>query len=71
MAESYQEPEFSRTEFTAEERARLRRMLWYDDRANFLWTTIRRWAIAWTALGVATALLKDQIRWVLKALFTT
>jgi hypothetical protein len=70
MAESYHEPEFSRAEFSAEERARVRRMLWYNDRADFLWTTIRRWAVAWTALAVATALFKDQIRWVVKAVFT-
>jgi hypothetical protein len=66
MAEAYNEPDFTDAAFTAEERRRMRRMLWYYDRSDFLWATIRRWALIWTLTAVAVLWLKDSIKWILK-----
>lgn len=68
MAESYKEPEFSHTEFSPQERSRLRRMLWYSDRSDYLWVTLRRWAVIWGLMAAAVWMFKDAIKWVGKAM---
>jgi hypothetical protein len=69
MADSnYNEPLFSDAELAPEERRRMRRLLWYSDRSEYLWSTIRRWAVIWAVIATAVVFARDGIKWALKAL---